>query len=525
MPVMAAVHTRPRGEGARGARWRRLCLPALVLVGAIDVVGAGRVQAVDISGVLPTSIGLPEVNAVLRPTAGAGPHTGVDSFGFGLTNLRMIYDTGASGTILFEGPAQALGIPVARHLGADVVFSDVGVGGSTTFTVSGPVHMSLGNFVQDPPDPYSGDGPYPRQNAGLRLQLGPPGSAALFLSDFTQLGIAGMPAMSGRVSVINPKLAEVSFFELTPADTIHTYVYDPMLPPESGPGIPAVDLHVELSLKSFDRFTETTPAGATGPTLAANPFIGPDPLAALEGVFPLPVTPPGITLRLGAEQATGTFLLDTGSQTTSISSATALSMGVRYWEPSDPGYDPAVPAMLVMDADGTLVANQFSATFSGIGGAVTIAGFYLDALLVRTMEGDPLDPGDPNHLNFVSAPVFVQDIELMDPVTLDSFVFDGILGTNYLFGSGDLSALAGFDVPFRPGPFEWLVLDFGSASPTLGLGFAAAVPLSVGFRLVAVAALGIVGISWSARGGSRIPRRSRVRARGRPQGCAPPVGG
>jgi hypothetical protein len=100
---------------------------------------------------------------------------------------------------------------------------------------------------------------------------------------------------------------------------------------------------------------------------------------------------------------------------------------------------------------------------------VTIAGFYLDSLLVRTMEGDPLVDSDPNHLRFAPAPVYVHDIELLDPVTMETFTFDGIFGTNYLFGSGDLSALAGFDVPFRSSPFEWLVLDFDSFPPTLGL--------------------------------------------------------
>jgi hypothetical protein len=489
-----AIQIRPGRADAHGALQTRRRLFAACAIGLLWVLAAGRVQARDIPGVLPTSIGLPEVNVVLRPIAGAGPYTGQDSFGDGLTNLRMIYDTGASGVILFDGPAQALAIPVAQFLGSDVLFTDVGVGGSTTFMVSDPVHMSLGNFTQDPPDPYTVDDAYPRQTADLRLQLGPPGSAALFIADFTQLGIAGMPAMSGRVSVINPKLAEVSFFELTPADTIHTYVYDPAVPPETGPGIPTADLHIELSLKSFDRFTQTTPAGATGPALNANPFIGPDPLAALEGVFPLPDTPPGITVRLDANQATGTFLLDTGNQTTSISSAMALTLGVRYWAPGDPGYDPAVPATLVKDADGSLVANQFTVTLSGIGGTTTIAGFYLDSLLVRTLEGDPLVDSDPNHLNFVSAPVFVQDIELIDPVTMDSFIFDGILGTNYLFGSGDLSALAGFDVPFRPGPFEWLVLDFDPSSPTLGLSFAPAVPVPPAFPLVAAGLLCGVGM-------------------------------
>jgi hypothetical protein len=204
--------------------------------------------------------------------------------------------------------------------------------------------------------------------------------------------------------------------------------------------------------------------------------------------------PPGITVSLGANQATGSFLLDTGSQILAISSAMALALGVRHQAPGDPGYDPAAPATLVKDADGSLVADQFAVDVTGIGGTTTISGFYLDSLLVRTVEGDPLVDSDPNHLNFVSAPVFVQDIELMDPVTMDTFIFDGILGTNYLFGSGDLSALSGFDVPFRPGPFEWLVLDFDPSSPTLGLSFSTAVPLPPAFHLVAAALFGVVGM-------------------------------
>ena len=498
--AVTTIHARRASAGVRALQRTRSALLASCVIAVLGVLVADRAEALDIAGVLPTSIGLPEVNVVLRPSAGAAPYAGVDSFGDPLTSLRLIYDTGASGVILFEGPAQALGIPLAvfgdENEEEEVVFTDVGVGGSTTFKVSDPTHMSLGNFVQDPPDPYTGDGDYPRETPDLRLQLGPPGSAALFISDFSQLGIAGVPAMAGRVSVIAPKLAEVSFFELTPADTIHSYVYDPAVPPESGPGIPAVDRHVELFLKSFDRFTQTEPVGATGPTLTENPFIGPDPLAALEGQVPLPTTPPGITVTLGGSQTTGSFLLDTGSQITSISSAMALALGVRYWAPGDPGYDPTAAPMLVMDADGSLIADQFSVTLGGIGGTTTIAGFNADSLLVRTLEGDPLVDGDPNHLNFVTAPVFVQDIELMDPVTMDSFIFDGILGTNYLFASGDLSALAGFEVPFRPGPFEWLVLDLDASPPTLGLSFAAstsAVPLSPAFPPVLALLLAAVG--------------------------------
>jgi hypothetical protein len=486
---------------------QRRGLLVVATIAAICTLAAGRTAAHDISGVLPNSIGLPEVNVVLRPTAGAPPYSGLDFLGDEFENLRMIYDTGASGVILFEGPALALSIPVAQSMGTDVVFEDVGVGGSTTFGVSDPIHMSTGNFVQDPPDPYTSDDDYPRQDPDLRLQLGPPGSAALFLWDFDQLGIVGVPAMADRVSVINPKLAEVSLDELTPANTIHTYLYDPGVPAESGPGMLTPHLRVELTLKSFDRFTQITPAGAMGPTLGENPFIGPDPLAALEGASALPTTPPGITVSLGGSEATGTFLLDTGSQITSISSAMALTLGVRYWGPGDPGYDPGSPATLVFDADGSLVPDQFTVDISGTGGTTTIAGFYADSLLVRTLEGDPANDSDPAHLNFVSAPVYVQDIELQDPVTLDTFTFDGIFGTNYLMGSGNLLALSGFAVPFREGPFEWLVLDLAATTPTLGVLFPAPlalpVPISPALHLVLAGLLGTLGAARLARARTR----------------------
>jgi hypothetical protein len=489
----------PRSLRGRAARPLLACTLAV-----LSALASGPARAVDIADVLPNSIGLPEVNAVLRPTAGAPPYSGFDFILDPVTNLRMIYDTGASGVILYEGAAQALSIPVAQHMGSDVIFTDVGVGGSTTFNVSQDLHLSFGNFVQEPSEPYTSDDDYPRQLPGLRLQLGPPGSAALFLAEITPLGIVGVPAMAGRVSLIGPKFAEVPFSELTPANTIHTYVYDVGTPPEGGPGILAPDLRVELTLKSFDRFTETTPTGAMGPTLDDNPFIGPDPLAALEGVDPLPTTPPGVTLRLGAGEATGTFLLDSGSQITSISSAMALDLGVRYWAPGDPGYDPGQPATLVYDADASLVPDQFTVDISGIGGTTTIAGFYADSMLLRTLEGDPLVDTDPNHLNFVGAPVYVHDIELLDPVTLDTFTFDGILGTNYLFGSGDLSALSGFNVPFREGPFEWLVLDLASSPPSLGVVFPApvAVPLGSASAFLTAALL--------AASGTAMARRSRA---------------
>ena len=469
----------------------RYHLAAWLLV--LGLTAPATAPALDVTGVLPFSIGLPEVNAVLRPAAGAAPYTGQDTVGDPYTNLRMIYDTGASGVVLFENQALQLGVPLADDGGTAVTFEDVGVGGSTTYRVSEALHMSLGHFTREPPPDYPdrSDADYPRQYPDVRLQVGPPGSGSNNLGQSSLSGIAGMPVMAGKVSVINPRPAELALSTLDPENTVRTYVYDPAAAPAAGPGVPATHRHVALSFKSFERFTEVTPAGATGPTLAANPFIGPDPLATLEGQSPLPDSPPGITVSLAGRDATGSFLLDTGNQTTSISRAMAAELNVRYalgtagtatpvleiFDPGDPG------------AAGTPLPDQFTAELAGTGGTVTVAGFYLDALLLRTREGDPAAANDPRHLNFLQAPVFVQDIALEDPATGEGFVFDGIFGTNYLMASfADPLGLLRGDI--RSGPFDWLVLD--EPGGTLGLTVAA-IPLPGGLPLLlcAIAALAI----------------------------------
>lgn len=469
---------------------------ALGLLAVMAIMPLQSATAIDIDGVLPTSIGLPEINLLIRPSDGAAPFMGEDFVGSDLINLRMIYDTGASGVVLFEGPAQALGIPVAQFNGSDIIFSDVGVGGTAEFFVSDPIHLSLGHFDQEPPSSYNAateNTTYPRQYGDVRLQLGPPGSASIFLSDFTQMGIAGMPLMNGLVSVIQPKLAEVPFTELTPANTIHTYVYDPAQAPISGPGILSPDVHVALTLQSFDQFTATSPAGASGPSLNANPFIGPDPLAAFNGET-TPSAPPGITVSLDGLEQTGSFLLDTGNQTSSISSAMAAGLNVRYVAGTEGTLTPLLEIFDPLNplAPGSLIADQFTQAFSGIGGTSVIAGFYLDSLLVRTIEGDPGNDLDPQHLNFLNAPIFVQDIKLTEAGTMNTFIFDGILGTNFLFGSGDLSALSGFPAAFREGAFDALILDFDATNPSLGLQLATPVPVPpLGYFFV-VAVLSIV---------------------------------
>ena len=77
MPTTTTIQARRRSAGGCTARG----LFASCAIAVMWMLAAGRAEALDIYGVLPTSIGLPEANVVLRPIAGAAPYSGLDSFG------------------------------------------------------------------------------------------------------------------------------------------------------------------------------------------------------------------------------------------------------------------------------------------------------------------------------------------------------------------------------------------------------------------------------------------------------------
>jgi hypothetical protein len=210
---------------------------------------------------------------------------------------------------------------------------------------------------------------------------------------------------------------------------------------------------------------------------------------------PPPDDTPGITLKLGTEQTTGSFLLDTGAAASVISKHLAGDLNVRYsLDPALPPtlelFDPATPS-----APGTVLPNQFRLTLSGIGGDLTAAGFFLDSMLVRTMQGNALDDDDPAHLRYLGAPVLVADISLKDPVTGDELTLDGLFAMNFLvasiFFSEDPLTLG----DFNPSPFNWVVFDANAG--VLGLDVrglaegAVPEPGSLYLALLALAAAGL----------------------------------
>jgi hypothetical protein len=156
----------------------------------------------------------------------------------------------------------------------------------------------------------------------------------------------------------------------------------------------------------------------------------------------------------------------------------------------------------LLDAKGERIADQFRLTLNGVGGDSVLAGFYLDDLMVRTMEGG-LDDDSPDHFHFLHAPVLVGDITVKDPTKADGdpdqfLTLDGIFGMNFLIASGLIDSAddsnGGLPSTIAPGAFDWVTVDFTNPNfGVLGLQESAAVatpePASLGALALAVPAL------------------------------------
>jgi hypothetical protein len=323
----------------------------------------------------------------------------------------------------------------------EVFFQDVGVGGGELFNVSEPLYVSVAPFGNsaEVDDINTYEQVYNHTVGPLRTQIRTTPADDLE----GPLDVFGMPTMAGKVMVfdVRPLNAE-DIFDFGYAKT---YFYNPGTPynpadDEENPGIVPTNLHIDLSYGSFARFTSVTPEGAPGPTLAHNPFIGPDPVLKLDPSAP-PDDTPGVTMAYGGKNFTGSFLLDTGGQVSLLSQHGAAALGVTY-APDTYGTDQA----RLVDASGNTLPDQFSMEVGGIGGSTTLAGFYLDSTTVQTEEGTPI--------RYLSDPVLVLDITVADQHTGDELTLDGVFGVNHLITSFDPTT---FNI--NSGPYDWLTFD------------------------------------------------------------------
>ncbi len=429
---------------------------------AVAAMVSCRALGTDILHSQSAALDQPRINAYLSLAPGGAPQ--IDSlFGSDSFNIQAYYDTGASGVLLSNNTADALGIAHSVYNGQEVLYSDVGVAGSDNFNVSNPISISLAPFHPDADidniNTYGGV--YNQHFNAVRTQIGPAGvDPDPTIGD---LDVFGMPTMAGKVVVMDPRPVNSLL------DTMRTYVYNPGTPynaaaEHTNPGIPTVDRHIKLSYVSFDRFTQTTPAGASPPTLHTNPFIGPNPFTPAD-------TTPKVTVAYGGSSTQGSFLLDTGAAASIVSKHIASNLGVTYQNNGDPNNP-------VLMYNGAPIDEQFSLTIGGIGGSTKVAGFYLSSLLVKTEEGVAANNNDLN-LNFLDAPVLVTDISVANPNNAsDVYTLDGIFGMNFLVASARVEGTdaSGFPIisQISRGNFDWL--SFDEPAGKLGVKFASPTP-------------------------------------------------
>ena len=253
--------------------------PGALLVTAGAWLVPGAVHAIDIQGILPAAFDQPQINVAVEVNG----QIRNDFFG-ALSPMTAFLDTGASGILISSMWADSvLELDRAMHNGQPVRFGDVGVGGSEFFDVSEAITLHIAPYAGDV-DPYVYDPEvYNQTLPQVRTQIGGR------LNDIydpiqwllSQLNVVGMPAMQGKVVVMDPKpvndvlpvlSGEVDIFDLIEI-TMRTHVYDKPAPSQSNPNIPLTDRTIKLSYGTFDAFTVTTPDGAPGPNLAHNPFV------------------------------------------------------------------------------------------------------------------------------------------------------------------------------------------------------------------------------------------------------------
>lgn len=454
------------------------------------LVAAPSAYATDVEGVWPASLDLPRVFALFEHNGEVLSIDPNDDSAF--IPIWAFLDTGASGILMGPQTRDLLQIPQAFASDGvtPVRFGDVGVAGTEFFDVSQTMTLKIADQHAHVVDPYVIDGDYSVFDThvpAVRVQLGipstvePPNPIDILRST---LDIIGMPAMRDRIVVMDPRptngvipLIENPNAPIDDLDLedifIRTNVYEAS---DATAPIPATSHTVKMSYASFDAYTTTTPTGAQGPTLARNPFIGPSPVPNANGLFN---DAPGVKLSYGGASTEASLLLDTGGSVSAIATHIADDLGITY-DPANP-LGSENPRLL-----GVPEEFQITTTIAGIGGELTIAGFFLEALLLRTEEGDLGNDLDPNHVRFLDAPVYVFDIALDENLTID-----GILGMNFLSASTffesdgtNFAFLAG-----RESPFSALV--FNEPLGTLGLEVAP-IPEPGAGALLLVGAVGVL---------------------------------
>ena len=430
------------------------------LVAALMLVLAPAVRATEIQGVQTFSADQPQTSMMLLNPDGT-PVQVDDGLGDGGTiyDIQTYLDTGTSTAALIS-----LETTQSLNIGASgATFNDVSLGGTSAYNISTPYAVTIGPFNANYNLSLGGNQPDQSQfvaaTGQVRLELNPnPAPLDPIFMEPDPIDITGMAALQNKVVVIDLSQANYPNPISDPfgIGTAPVYVYPAGTPYRpstisTDPGIVPTDRQIKVSFANFARFTSVSPADAAGPAFAANPMIGPDPVAALIPGHPVDNTPP-VTITYGGHTSTGSFLFDTGAQASFISTAEARNVGVYQTTVSGEPYLYTNPS----NPTGSPVPGQFVETLTGAdGNPEDVAGFNLDTLSLPTVQGDPI--------TFDSAPVLVTDITVTDPTDGVSLTLDGDLGMNFFYPS------ASDQGDIVQGAFNWLTFD--QANGLIGVSF------------------------------------------------------
>jgi hypothetical protein len=402
----------------------------------------------DISGVLPVAIDQPQIhvlfqNPVSNGQGGTKPGSIVevdDGYGDEVYDDQGFLDTGTSADLISLETQQGLDMNLATYNGQPVTYNDIALGGVDTYNVTTPYYLSTASFNvnndveagNSPPDPSQ----YTLATGAIPMESNQQAADELV----GPLDIFGMPVMEGRVTVLDMRpdndpnaLGETQSYIYNPGTAFNPGQLD------TNPGIPPAQYHIKVSYANFGQFTQLNPSGAPAsyaPQQYANPMIGPDPVS-LFNTGHTDNTPP-VSISFNGYTSTGSFLFDTGAQVSFISTAEAANLHVAY---SQDGSE------LINTNTGAAIPNQFDVPVTGAGGGeIDALGFYLDELSLPTVEGPSI--------NYLGAPVVIQDITVQDPNTGKTLTLDGDLGMNFFEPTADVNL-----DNFAAGSVNWVTFD------------------------------------------------------------------
>ena len=171
---------------------RFLLLPIFCL-GAALVLSPLPAWSVDIGGVMPAAMDQPRINILLKTTPNGTP---INVLGLDWFMDDPYLDTGASGimlsqwtTILFDLEKKYSHFPEGSN--TEVIYQDIGVGGSQDFNVTVPLYLGIAKYHPDVDG--SSTVPFTRTLGPVRLQMTPEDSP-----EIGPLDVVGMPAMVGK---------------------------------------------------------------------------------------------------------------------------------------------------------------------------------------------------------------------------------------------------------------------------------------------------------------------------------------